>query len=86
MLREGSPWSSGKDIGLIPQGLSPPVSICSNPARTDLNENVCQFTCGKSVVSSQMHCIIYVSWFSFPSIKTERHEIAEKLLSKTKNA
>jgi hypothetical protein len=39
-------------------------------------EKVCQFTCGRSVFSPQIHCII----------KTDRHHITENLLGMAKNA
>jgi hypothetical protein len=48
-----------------------------------INE-VCQFTCERSVVSPQTHCI-NVSGFSHPPIKTDRHHITEKLLNMAKN-
>jgi hypothetical protein len=48
-----------------------------------LCEKVCQFTCGRSVVSSQIRYI--VSGFSLTPIKTDRHHITEILLSMAKN-
>jgi hypothetical protein len=51
-----------------------------------LCDEVHQFTCGRSVVSSQIHCIMYnVSGFSLPPIKTDRHHITEEFLSMAKN-
>jgi hypothetical protein len=48
-----------------------------------LREKVCQFTCRRSVVSSQTHCIMYLG--SLPPIKTDCHHVNEKLLSMAKN-
>jgi hypothetical protein len=47
-------------------------------------EKVCQFTCGRSVVSPHIHWLMYLG-FSLPPFKSGPHHITEKLLNIAKN-
>jgi hypothetical protein len=80
---QGPPWSSGKDISLIPRHFSSPVSVGSNHARSNVTVWESQFTCGRSVVSSQIHCICI--WVLSSTNKNWPPSYNWKLLSMAKN-
>jgi hypothetical protein len=79
--QKGSKWKTKNE--LIKPMNKTKLYTTSTKANPALCEKVCQFTWWRSMVSSQIHCTMYLG--SLPPIKTARHQITEKLLSMAKN-